>query len=87
MTKVKVSPNSYKVGDKWVASGVLLVNQGAIDRDIKLGPEGIFDSKEEANRYVPILAQKRLLTGRGGGSKIRSARAERKTSFGFAQDQ
>ena len=61
MTNFKVSAGSYKVADKWVASGVLLIDQGATQRDIKLGPsEPRFHSEEEANQYVHVLAKKKL---------------------------
>ena len=61
MTNFKISTGSYMVADKWVASGVLWINEGAIDRQVKLGPsESKFDSEEEANQYVHILAKKKL---------------------------
>jgi len=61
MANLKVSTGSYKVADKWVASGVLWINEGAIDRQIKLGPSGSkFDSEEKANQYVHVLAKKYL---------------------------
>jgi len=61
MTNSKVSTSSYKVANKWVASGVLWINDGAIDRQIKLGPsESKFNSEEEANQYVHVLAKKHL---------------------------
>ncbi len=59
MTKFKVLASSYKVGGKWVASGVLWINNGATDEDVKLGPsESKFDSVEKANGYVHVLAKK-----------------------------
>lgn len=62
MTNFKVSVGSYKVADKWVASGVLLIDEGAMQKDIKLGPSGAkFDSKEEANQHVYFLANKKKL--------------------------
>ena len=49
------------VADKWVASGVLWINEGAIDRQIKLGPSELkFDSEEDVNQYVHVLAKKKL---------------------------
>ena len=61
MANFKISTGSYKIADKWVASGVLWINEGAIDKQIKLGPsEPKFDSEEDANQYVYVLAKKKL---------------------------
>lgn len=61
MSTFKVSTGSYKVAEKWVASGVLLIDEGATQRDIKLGPsEPRFRSEEDADRYVHVLAKKHL---------------------------
>lgn len=58
----RVSTRSYKVADKWVASGMLLIDEGTTQRDIKLGPsESKFLSEKEANYYVHLLAKKKLL--------------------------
>jgi len=63
MTNFKVSVGSYKVADKWVASGVLLIDEGSTQRDIKLGPsEARFDSKEDADKHIYVLAKKKLPT-------------------------
>jgi len=59
MAQFKISAESYKVGDKWVASGVLWINEGATDTQMNLGPsEPRFDSKEDADKYVRFLAEK-----------------------------
>ena len=61
MTNLKVSTGSYNVSNKWVASGVLLITEGAVNRDIKLGPsEPRFDSEKKANEYVYVMAKKKL---------------------------
>ena len=61
MTNLKVSAKSYKARDKWVASGVLWITEGATSIQTKLGPsEPRFNSEKEANQYVYVLAKKKL---------------------------
>ncbi len=61
MAQFEISTGSYKVGDKWVACGVLSINEGAKHTQIKIWPaEPIYDSEEEANNHLHFLAKKQL---------------------------